>query len=135
MSRAGRLPDVALACVGGGSNAIASGERSGGAGSKTTLADLRHYVEKHRPALIDGQPCQLNADATLVGGTCRPVYDNEAVRSYAYALTGWTYPPGGASNNGCWPAPTWSTATPISARPSATWRWRPWWRKFCKDRA
>lgn len=49
-------------------------------------------------------PCQLNADATLVGGTCRPVYDNRAVRAYAYALTGWTYPPGGASSNGCWPA-------------------------------
>jgi len=31
------------------------------------------------------------------------VYDNTMVRNYAYALTGWTYPPGGASPWGCWP--------------------------------
>ncbi len=48
-------------------------------------------------------PCLLNGDGTLVGGTCRPVYDDQQIRSYAYALTGWTYPPGGASPWGCWP--------------------------------
>ncbi len=48
-------------------------------------------------------PCQINADGTLVGGTCQPTYDNQTIRAYAYALTGWTFPPGGASANGCWP--------------------------------
>lgn len=48
--------------------------------------------------------CQLNGNGTLVSGTCLPTYDNETVRNYAYALTGWTYPKGGASRWGCWPA-------------------------------
>ncbi|WP_085315750.1 DUF1800 family protein [Derxia lacustris] len=39
--------------------------------------------------------CQLNNDGSLVGGACRPNYDNATVREYAYALTGWTYPAGG----------------------------------------
>ena len=39
--------------------------------------------------------CLLNADGTLVGGTCRETYGNEIVRNYAFALTGWTYPAGG----------------------------------------
>jgi len=50
--------------------------------------------------------CQLNADGTLKGGSCQPTYDNETVRAYAYALTGWTYPPGGATPWGCWPRGT-----------------------------
>lgn len=40
-------------------------------------------------------PCQLNHDGTLVGGECAPTYGNQAVQANAYALTGWTYPPGG----------------------------------------
>lgn len=47
--------------------------------------------------------CKLEADGTLKGGRCKPVYDNTMVRNYAFALTGWTYPPGGASPWGCWP--------------------------------
>jgi uncharacterized protein (DUF1800 family) len=50
--------------------------------------------------------CQLNADGSLRGGACAPTYDNETVRSYAYALTGWTYPAGGATPWGCWPKGT-----------------------------
>lgn len=45
--------------------------------------------------------CLLNTDGTLKGGACQPTYDNETVRSYAYALTGWTYPKGGAVAWGC----------------------------------
>lgn len=41
--------------------------------------------------------CRLNSDGSLIGGSCQPVYDNALVRNYAYALTGWTYPPGGRS--------------------------------------
>lgn len=47
--------------------------------------------------------CLLNADGSLKGGRCTATYDNAAVRAYAYALTGWTYPAGGASKWGCWP--------------------------------
>jgi hypothetical protein len=47
--------------------------------------------------------CELNANGTLRGGTCTPTYTNEQVRAYAYALTGWTYPAGGATSYGCWP--------------------------------
>ena len=47
--------------------------------------------------------CQLNPDGSLKGGTCSPTYNNEEVRSYAYALTGWTYPAGGTTPWGCWP--------------------------------
>lgn len=50
--------------------------------------------------------CELNADGTLKGGTCRPTYDNAKVREYAFALTGWTYPAGGATPWGCWPKGT-----------------------------
>lgn len=45
--------------------------------------------------------CLLNPDGTLKTGACQPTYDNEAVRSYAYALTGWTYPKGGLVSWGC----------------------------------
>lgn len=47
--------------------------------------------------------CELNADGTLKTGACVPTYDNEMVRNYAYALTGWTYPKGGKNYWGCWP--------------------------------
>lgn len=47
--------------------------------------------------------CELNPDATLKSGSCIPTYDNDMVRDYAYALTGWTYPKGGKSPWGCWP--------------------------------
>ncbi|HSV44910.1 MAG TPA: DUF1800 family protein, partial [Ramlibacter sp.] len=47
--------------------------------------------------------CKLNRNGRLTGGTCKPVYDNDKVREYAYALTGWTYPAGGATAWGCWP--------------------------------
>jgi len=50
--------------------------------------------------------CELNQDGTLRGGVCQATYDNDTVRSYAYALTGWTYPPGGRSPWGCWPSGT-----------------------------
>ncbi|HSI58444.1 MAG TPA: DUF1800 family protein [Ideonella sp.] len=41
--------------------------------------------------------CLLNADGTLQGGRCLPTYDNQRVRNYAFALTGWTYPRGGSA--------------------------------------
>ena len=47
--------------------------------------------------------CELSADGSLKGGTCTPTYDNATVREYAHALTGWTYPDGGATAWGCWP--------------------------------
>jgi len=48
-------------------------------------------------------PCRLNTDGSLSGGTCTATYDNDRIRNYAYALTGWTYPAGGANRWGCWP--------------------------------
>ncbi|MEK8032999.1 DUF1800 domain-containing protein [Ideonella sp. DXS29W] len=48
--------------------------------------------------------CKLNADGTLATGKCKPTYNNETVREYAYALTGWTYPAGGQTAWGCWPS-------------------------------
>lgn len=50
--------------------------------------------------------CLLNDDGSLQGGACAPVYDNDTVRSYAQALTGWTYPAGGSAVWGCWPVGT-----------------------------
>ena len=50
--------------------------------------------------------CDLNIDGSLKGGACSATYSNEVVRSYAYALTGWTYPAGGATAWGCWPSGT-----------------------------
>ncbi|MEK8051145.1 DUF1800 family protein [Ideonella sp. DXS22W] len=50
--------------------------------------------------------CRLSADGRLEGGRCTANYDNETVRAYAYALTGWTYPLGGQGAGGCWPAGT-----------------------------
>ena len=50
--------------------------------------------------------CLLNGDGSLRGGACAPTYDNDTVRAYAFALTGWTYPAGGATAWGCWPRGT-----------------------------
>jgi len=47
--------------------------------------------------------CALNNDASLAGGVCTPTYTNDIVRAYAYAMTGWTYPAGGATSYGCYP--------------------------------
>ena len=47
--------------------------------------------------------CELNLDASLKGGACTATYTNDVVRSYAYAMTGWTYPAGGRTPYGCWP--------------------------------
>jgi uncharacterized protein (DUF1800 family) len=47
--------------------------------------------------------CELNLDGTLKGGSCTATYNNQSVREYAHALTGWTYPAGGATPWGCWP--------------------------------
>ncbi len=47
--------------------------------------------------------CELNSDGSLKGGACSANYSNDVVRAYAYALTGWTYPSGGATSYGCWP--------------------------------
>jgi uncharacterized protein (DUF1800 family) len=47
--------------------------------------------------------CALNNDGSLAGGTCTATYTNDIVRNYAFALTGWTYPAGGATPWGCWP--------------------------------
>ena len=47
--------------------------------------------------------CELNTDGSLKGGACTATYSNDVVRSYAYAMTGWTYPAGGATPWGCWP--------------------------------
>jgi uncharacterized protein (DUF1800 family) len=41
--------------------------------------------------------CQLNIDGSLKSGKCEPTYNNETVREYAYALTGWTFPAGGVN--------------------------------------
>lgn len=46
-------------------------------------------------------PCQLNPDGSLLGDACKPTYDNNTVREYAYALTGWTYPVGGLQGYQC----------------------------------
>jgi hypothetical protein len=47
--------------------------------------------------------CELNVDGSLKGGACTATYSNDIVRSYAYAMTGWTYPAGGKTSYGCWP--------------------------------
>ena len=47
--------------------------------------------------------CELNSNGTLQGGQCTPTYTNDTVRAYAFALTGWTYPKGGATSYGCYP--------------------------------
>ncbi len=65
--------------------------------------------------------CKLNADGTLESGNCMPTYNNEMVRNYAFALTGWTYPAGGRTSYGCYPQGTncqyyGSDMVPVAAR-------------------
>lgn len=48
--------------------------------------------------------CELEADGSLKTGKCVPTYTNDTVRAYAFALTGWTYPAGGATSYGCYPS-------------------------------
>jgi uncharacterized protein (DUF1800 family) len=54
--------------------------------------------------------CLLNNDGTLKNGKCEATYNNEMVREYAFALTGWTFPAGGVNawctNNCGWKNPT-----------------------------
>jgi uncharacterized protein (DUF1800 family) len=79
--------------------------------------------------------CALNQDGTLKGGKCEETYDNKVVREYAFALTGWTFPKGGANawcnKNGaagtlCWDDtnPTYlkGKMTPMAARHDANAR-------------
>jgi uncharacterized protein (DUF1800 family) len=47
--------------------------------------------------------CQLNPDGTWKGNQCSPTHDNGSVRAFAMALTGWTFPLGGAAPYGCFP--------------------------------
>jgi uncharacterized protein (DUF1800 family) len=41
--------------------------------------------------------CLLNPDGSYESGQCVATFDNEIVRNYAHALTGWTYPVGGVN--------------------------------------
>ncbi len=79
------------------------------------MGDFLNNVNNHKAApnenfsrellqLFSLGTCLLNADGTLAGGVCTPTYNNDNVRAYAYALTGWTYPAGGATAWGCWPS-------------------------------
>lgn len=47
--------------------------------------------------------CRLNDDGSLklLNGRCQATYGNDMVRSYAYALSGWTYPAGGSAVWSC----------------------------------
>ncbi len=54
--------------------------------------------------------CELNGDGTLKGGNCVATYNNDLVRQYAYALTGWTFPAGGV-NPWCNPKCDWKNPT------------------------
>ncbi len=71
--------------------------------------------------------CEFNADGSLRGGNCMPTYNNEMVRNYAFALTGWTYPAGGRATWGCCPQGTncqyyGGDMTPLPARHDASAR-------------
>ncbi len=81
------------------------------------MGDYLNNVNNHRKApnenfarellqLFSIGSCELTAEGALAGGACRATYNNETVRAYAYALTGWTYPDGGSSPWGCWPSGT-----------------------------
>lgn len=54
--------------------------------------------------------CELNDDGTLKDGKCNATYNNDMVRQYAYALTGWTFPAGGV-NPWCTPKCDWKNPT------------------------
>ncbi len=47
--------------------------------------------------------CDLAMDGSLQGGACKATFNTAMVRSYAYAMTGWTYPAGGRASWGCGP--------------------------------
>lgn len=47
--------------------------------------------------------CLLDDGGRLAGGKCSPTFNTTQVRNYAYAMTGWTYPPGGRSRAICQP--------------------------------
>ncbi|HSI60068.1 MAG TPA: DUF1800 family protein [Ideonella sp.] len=71
--------------------------------------------------------CALNADGSLRGGNCIATYDNQTVRNYAFALTGWTYPSGGATPWGCPPGGSHCTyyggdMVPVASRHDQTQR-------------
>jgi Protein of unknown function (DUF1800) len=81
------------------------------------MGDYLNNVNNHRNApnenyarellqLFAIGTCELASDGRLLGGSCRATYNNETVRNYAYALTGWTYPSGGSNSGGCWPSGT-----------------------------
>ena len=52
--------------------------------------------------------CSLNDDGSLRGGLCNPTYNNDSVRAYAFAFTGFTYPAGGDSK---WATYSWYNHT------------------------
>lgn len=59
--------------------------------------------------------CALNPDGSLLDGKCLSVYNSEIVRSYAYALTGWTFPVGGV-NPWCSSSCGWENPTYLKGR-------------------
>ena len=81
--------------------------------------------------------CELEADGALKTGKCVPTYDNETVRSYAYALTGWTYPAGGVSRvdmeNLIWRQAGQLARASLRAR-AAIWSKTAWSRRGCAGR-
>ena len=79
------------------------------------MGDYLNNVNNHRNApnenfarellqLFAIGTCELSPDGRPVGGSCKANYNNEMVRNYAHALTGWTYPAGGSDAGGCWPS-------------------------------
>lgn len=79
------------------------------------MGDYLNNVNNHKSApnenfarellqLFTIGPCALELDGSMKSGSCSPAYNNDTVRAYAYALTGWTYPSGGAAAGGCGPA-------------------------------
>jgi uncharacterized protein (DUF1800 family) len=73
-------------------------------------ADPNENFAREMLQLFSIGTCQLNLDGTLKSGKCEATYDNDTVREYAFALTGWTYPAGGVnawcSSNCGWKNPT-----------------------------
>jgi uncharacterized protein (DUF1800 family) len=81
------------------------------------MGDYLNHVNNNRTApnenyarellqLFSIGTCVLGTDGRAAGSSCQATYDNARVRAYAYALTGWTYPPGGTDGGGCWPRGT-----------------------------
>jgi uncharacterized protein (DUF1800 family) len=59
-------------------------------------ADPNENFAREMLQLFSIGACELNEDGSLKGGKCVATYSNEIVRNYAFSLTGWTYPAGGA---------------------------------------